>query len=373
MERPYSQFRAMMAIVKASFAAQLKSPSALVFGFAFPLFFILIFGSSRTGVPTVNIAFHPQSDTSSANIINTTLRNIKANLNIVTKDSATLWEDLEKGRITAILNIQPNLADSFTRYKINIHSSKASQQNMGLLQSILTSIIKGMDDAAAIKSGRPVFTLAKTNSLPPTGDRIYRRIDYVLPGQLGFSLLSAGLFGVSFLFFNLRETLVLKRLNATPIRRSYIILGEAIARIAFQLIITALIIILGKYMFNFTLVKGVQTFFELLVLSTIGLLVFMAFGFVISGVAKSINTIPVITNLLGFPQFMLSGTFFPYEGLPKFLHPISKSLPLTHLNDALRKISFEGLTLRSCLPEIGIMCIWMVVLYAIAFKVFKWE
>jgi ABC-2 type transport system permease protein len=130
---------------------------------------------------------------------------------------------------------------------------------------------------------------------------------------------------------------------------------------------------LGKYLFGFTLVNGLRTFAELLVLCFFGLIVFMGFGFMISGVAKSINTVPVLTNLIGFPQFMLSGTFFPYKGLPAFLHPLCKILPLTHLNDALRKIAFEGQTLLDCLPEIGILSIWVVVIYAIAFKVFKWE
>jgi ABC-2 type transport system permease protein len=214
---------------------------------------------------------------------------------------------------------------------------------------------------------------AEIQQAPLLGNRRYKAIDFILPGQLGFSLLSAGLFGLAFLFFGLRDTLVLKRLNATPIGKPYIICGEALARIFFQMIIISIIILLGRYLFGFTLVKGLQTFVELLILSFVGLAVFMGFGFVISGLSKSINSVPVFTNLLGFPQFMLSGTFFPYEGLPKFLHPICKSLPLTHLNTALRKISFEGLSLASCLPELAVLGLWAVILYGISFKVFKWE
>jgi ABC-2 type transport system permease protein len=108
-------------------------------------------------------------------------------------------------------------------------------------------------------------------------------------------------------------------------------------------------------------------------ISFIGLFVFMGFGFVISGVSKNINAVPANTNAIGFPQFMLSGTFFPYESLPKFLHPIAKALPLTHLNDALRKISFEGLHLSDCWKQLGILGIWGVVIYIIAIKVFRWE
>jgi ABC-2 type transport system permease protein len=369
MNRPYSQFKAMMAVLKSSFKAQMKSPSALVFGFAFPLFFILIFGSPRTGTPTISIGFTPDSDTSFSNSYFQGLKMIPM-IKVIRKDSAELYDDLVKGRMTAILNLRRSFDTTKSAYDVDVISSKASQQNIQLLASILNSLSSGIEKA---KPGQSAYTFATINQPKPIGDRIYNRIDFVLPGQLGFSLLSAGLFGVSFLFFNLRETLVLKRMNATPIRRPFIILGEALARILFQLIIIALIILAGKYLFNFVLVKGFQTFMELIFLSIIGLLVFMGFGFVISSIAKSINTIPVYTNLLGFPQFMLSGTFFPYEGLPQFLHPLCRSLPLTHLNNALRKVSFEGLPLSSCMTEIGVMAVWTLVLYAIAFKMFKWE
>jgi ABC-2 type transport system permease protein len=370
MKRPYSQFRAMLAIVKASLTAQFKSPMGLVFSFIFPLFFILIFGSSRNGIPVVRVALHPKCDTS---IQNPVYNAFKSNKSILIKsgDSAGLMDDLLKGRITAIVNVQKNPPGSLNQYTVTAQSSKASQERMGILRAVLQGTISFFDENDTARKNYP--SLAKLTAPKPIGDRDYEAIDFVLPGQLGFSLLTSGLFGVAFFFFNLRDTLVLKRLNATPLKRPFIILGEALARIIYQLIIVSAIILLGKYMFGFTLVKGAQTFVELLLVSFIGLLTFMGIGFIISGIAKSINSIPVFTNLLGFPQFMLSGTFFPYENLPGFLHPVCKALPLTHLTTALRKISFEGLPLTSCLPEIGVLGIWIVVLYAIAFKVFKWE
>ncbi len=44
MNRSYSQFRAMLAITRASLRAILRSPSAVVFSLGFPLIFILVFG-----------------------------------------------------------------------------------------------------------------------------------------------------------------------------------------------------------------------------------------------------------------------------------------------------------------------------------------
>jgi ABC-2 type transport system permease protein len=367
MNKNYSQLKAMMAIVKASFIAQLKSPSALVFGFIFPLFFILIFGSGNRGIPQSVLRFTSTSDTNNVffKLIDTSgfYDNVKMITNL-----ENVKDSMIKGRISAIVDIQKSTKDS-SRYIVKIQPSKATESNVGFIKMMFDATFFNIQ-----KFSRPGFAEKYDVEIAPAiGDRVYKAIDSVLPGQLGFSLLSAGLFGVAFLFFNLRDTLVLKRLNATPIKKPFIILGEALARVLFQMIIVSIIILIGKFLFGFTLVHGLQTFIDLLILSFIGLIVFMGFGFVISGAAKSINTVPVLTNLIGFPQFMLSGTFFPYKGLPSFLHPLCKILPLTHLNDALRKVAFEGLSVFSCLSEIGVLCIWIVVIYGIAFKIFKWE
>ncbi len=203
--------------------------------------------------------------------------------------------------------------------------------------------------------------------------RIYRTIDFILPGQLGFSLLSAGVFGVAFLFFSLRQTLVLKRFFATPISKSYIVFGEGLARVIFQLITAIVILAVGHFAFHFTLVHGWITFLELLFLSFVGLIVFMGFGFIVSGLAKNESTIPPFANIITLPQFLLAGTFFPIDNFPKWLQPLCNILPLTHLNDAMRNVAFEGAHITDCGKQLGILAIWAVIAYAAAVKVFKWE
>jgi ABC-2 type transport system permease protein len=209
--------------------------------------------------------------------------------------------------------------------------------------------------------------------LPQIPGRVYSEIDFILPGMLGFSLLSAAVFGVAFLFFSLRQQLVLKRYYATPIGKPYIVLGEGIARVVFQLITAVVIIVIGKVGFHFTLVHGWVTFLELVVLSLFGLIVFMGFGFIISSVAKSESTIPPFANLFTLPQFLLAGTFFPTDVFPKWLQKFCEILPLKQLNDALRNVAFKGVHLIDCWKQLGILALWGIATYAVAVKVFKWE
>jgi ABC-2 type transport system permease protein len=48
-------------------------------------------------------------------------------------------------------------------------------------------------------------------------------------------------------------------------------------------------------------------------------------------------------------------------------------LPLTPVIDGIRLITTEGKNLIDLLPQLGMMAIWIVVVYAIAFRVFRWE
>lgn len=368
MAQSYSQLRAMLAITKASLKAVFRSPSAVIFSFAFPLIFILVFGFiGSSGRISLRVAFDKNSDT--ANILYKAIRGVPG-LQVIDKTDRELKEDLEKGRLTAFIRIVSS-GDSVPAYRVALTSSEAvNPQNVQVLRSIMESIIKEVDSRQF--PGRPTFATID-NKVEKIPGRVYRSIDFILPGQLGFSLLSAGVFGVAFIFFSLRQTLVLKRFFATPIKRSYILFGEALSRVIFQLITAVVILAIGHFAFHFTLVHGWVTFVELLFLSFAGLIVFMGFGFVVSGLAKNESTIPPFANLFTLPQFLLAGTFFPIDNFPGWLQPFCRILPLTHLNDAMRNVAFEGAHLTDCGTQLGVLAIWAVLAYGLAIKVFRWE
>lgn len=368
MSVKYNQFTALWAITKASLQSVLRSPSSVVFSLAFPLVFILVFGFIGGGDKvSFSIAIDKSSDT--LNPVYTSLRSVPG-ITIIHKPDAELNEDIEKGRIIAVINIQKNRAPT-PPYIIDLKSAESiSPQNLQVLKSIINSIIANINSHTYPNT--PTFATITENVQKIPG-RTYRSIDFILPGQLGFSLLSAGVFGVAFLFFNLRQQLVLKRFYATPIQRPYIILGEALSRVIFQLSTAVLIILIGHFAFHYTLVHGVTTFLEIMFLSFISLILFMGFGFIVSGIAKTENTIPPLANMVTLPQFLLAGTFFPIDVFPGWLQVFCKILPLTHFNNAMRKIAFEGAHLGDCLTEIGILALWAVFVYSVAIKVFKWE
>ena len=368
MQKNYNQLRAMLAVTGGSLKGMLRNPSAVAFGFGFPLVIILVFGSIGGGGRKVSVALRRPAD--SANwvvraLVKTTLITLSADT-----DTAAMRSDLERGRIAAILSVDSaKTTAGMSQQTIHTQTSSASVDKYYTLRQALALVYQGTVDGRMPQEYKPIII----DQLPDLPGRVYSSIDFIIPGMLGFSLMGSAVFGVAFLFFSLRQLLVLKRYYATPIGKPYIILGEALSRVTFQLITTVVIIGVGKFAYNFTLVHGWVTVLEIMFLSLVGLLVFMGFGFIISSVARSESTIPVFSNLITLPQMLLGGTFFSTDVFPKWLQKFIEVLPLKQLNDALRNVSFEGAHLTDCGKQLGILSIWFIATYAIAIKVFKWE
>jgi ABC-2 type transport system permease protein len=363
--RSYSQIRAMLAIAKASFRSITRSPSAVVFTLAFPLIFILVFGFISGGGFGVDLGVSKNSEKN--NPVYFALKNISIIHLIEDKEESAMIKDLQKGSMDGIITISPN-NNSKAKYSVNLQTSAASVEKGRLLKLIMDNVINQMN----LQNANLTTTIAELKQQEIHG-REYKTIDFILPGQLGFSLLSSGVFGTAFVFFNLRQTLVIKRFFATPVQRPYIVMGEAIARMIFALLGAIFILGIGYFAFGFTLIHGFYTALLMLLLSAIGLVVFMGFGFIVSGIAKSESTIPPLANIITLPQFLLSGTFFSIEAFPSWLQPVCKILPLTYLNDAMRKVAFEGYGLFQIGHQLLVIAIWAVIVYAVAFKTFRWE
>lgn len=369
VQQPYSQTRALWAITRASFRAIFGNPSAIIFSILFPIIFVLIFGAfGSSGGVSYRIALTGKADTTDA--FYKGLLQIPGVKIVSYTDSAALRKDLIKGKLTAILDIQKT-TDSIEKphYTVHIRSTTASSNTIysfvPALKLVKLMMEKQLNDQYVNYVDIEDPFIEKV--------RQYRQIDFILPGQLGFSILFSTLFGIAFTFFNLREQLVLKRFYASPVKKINILLGVGMSRLFFQVLSVLVLLLFGHFFLHFTLQNGIFTFFSIIGITLIMLFLLMGVGLIFSSIVKSDTSIPLLINLFGFPQMMLSGTFFPIEVFPKWLQEICRVLPLTQYNNAVRKVSFEGLSILECWKEIGILGIWMVIIYAIATKVLKWE
>jgi ABC-2 type transport system permease protein len=364
MERAFKkprQFRAYLALAWYAFRAQTRNPATFAFGFIFPVVFISIFG--LIGNAQQKIILGISSSVQKNNPVVQAIEH-QSFVKIDKENQQALEIKLRQGKIAGIIETQGS-ENSFT---INLITSSAIPQEAAAAQTFIRSVI---DQLNLKLSGveKPPITLSQQE----ISGRQSRYIDFALPGQIGFSLLSTAIFGTVFGLIYLKKALVLKRMFATPTKPLTILLAQGTSRLFVALLQTLIILGIGVLFFKFYLPHGIITFFELLLLSAIGLIAFLGFGYFMAGLANDENSAGPLVNLITLPQFLLSGTFFSTDNFPAWVQPIANNLPLSYFNIAIRKITTEGGSLPDTFPYLLGLLLWGAVMYLLAARTFRWE
>lgn len=363
---------ATLALTRAYITRFFRDKTAMFFTFLFPLLFLFVFGSlysNNSGGVNFNIAILNKSDSAFAEQFEKQLGEtdtFKVSENADNFDTAK--ELMGRGEIDSIIELPAGFGDINAEQKpagsINVYYSEASPQAGQTLAAVLENVLDGINK----ELGQPDPTLTVTQKATETTN--LTQFDYVFAGLLGFSILSLGLFGLASKMPAEKKTGAFRRLRASPIRKSQLIFANMIYYFLIGLVSVALMFAVAMSVFGFQM-NG--NWLELFVFISLGILTMFGFGLAIGGWAKNENQSAALTNIVSFPLMFLSGVFFPRFLMPEWLQGITGYLPLTPIIDGLRMIMTEAKSLVDLAPELAIMGVWIVVIYFIAIKAFRWE
>lgn len=196
-----------------------------------------------------------------------------------------------------------------------------------------------------------------------------RYIDFLLPGLLGMNLMGTGMWGIGFEIAGARERGVLKRLAATPMRRSDYLISQILGRLVFLVMEVGLLVGFGLVAFGVPQ-HGAWTTFGIACL--VGASAFAGIGLLCAALPRTIQGVSGVLNLAMLPMWILSGIFFSTSRFPDAMQPVVQALPLTALIEALREIMLGGATLAAVAPELTITAVWGVVAFLLALRLFRW-
>jgi ABC-2 type transport system permease protein len=114
-------------------------------------------------------------------------------------------------------------------------------------------------------------------------------------------------------------------------------------------------------------------YLELGLFIVLSIILILGIGLAIGGWASNERQAAPLSNIVTFPMMFLSGTFFPRFLMPEWLQNASSFLPLTPVIDGIRYIVTEGYHFTQLGPQLAAMAAWIVIIYLIAFRVFRWE
>ncbi|MFQ6068618.1 MAG: ABC transporter permease [Candidatus Bathyarchaeia archaeon] len=157
-------------------------------------------------------------------------------------------------------------------------------------------------------------------------------IDFFVPGLIGMTLMTSGIFGAIGWNTRNRELGILKKLATTPLSKLEWIIGVVLYELVMGAISTIAILTIGVLVFNLKVLPNIYS----IILIVSGSIAFPGIGMVITRFVKESDSADAAGNAITFPMMFLSGSFFPLEMMPDFLQQIAKVLPLTYLNNGLR-------------------------------------
>ncbi len=224
-----------------------------------------------------------------------------------------------------------------------------------------------VDDALKRAAGRQDPWTASESRVQVAGSRY---VDWLIPGLIGMSIMGTGMWGLGFSIVQARMQHLLKRLMASPMRKTDYLGAQLLARLVF--LAPEVIVPLGFGVW----VLGMPfngSWLALMVVSMTGAAAFGALGLLAASRARTIEAISGVLNVMMLPMWVLSGVFFSAANFPEVAQPLIKALPLTALVNALRAVVLDGSSIGSQTPQLTILLAWTVVPFGLALKLFKWR
>lgn len=222
-------------------------------------------------------------------------------------------------------------------------------------------------DALQRSAGRRDLRTVREHRVTEPGSRY---IDFLLPGLLGMNIMGTGMWGVGFGIVKARNQKLLKRLLASPMRRSQYLLSTILGRLAFLGPEVLALLLFGYFVFDVPM-RGPVLALALVVL--LGAMTFAGLGLLVASRARTIEGVSGLMNLVMVPMWICSGVFFAYSNFPDAMQPFIRALPLTALNDALRAVLIDGTGLAALGAPLSLMGVWGVASFGAALRVFRWN
>lgn len=348
-----------------------RDKTAIFFTVAFPLIFMFVFGGIfGSSDPSFRVALLNQSDSEFAVQFTKQLgegKVLKINKDISSLDGAR--EKMNRGELDASIVLPPDFgviqADkAYPSGQAKVYYTQNNTQAAQTLASVLEAQFKAINQRF-VRADTP-FTVATEQ----TSGRSLKAFDYVFSGLLGFSLLGLGIFGPINVFPELKRQGVLRRFYTTPLRVWQYFLSTMASQAIIGLFAMSIMFIVAMAVFKLNVVGNYAELALFLVLCIVTLL---GIGLALGGWAKNAREVAPLANLVVFPMMFLSGTFFPRYLMPEWLQNLSAFLPLTPMIDGIRLIATEGKTFLDLAPQLGLITAWALVIYFVAFRVFRWE
>ena len=344
----------ILAIAKKVMKELLRDKRTLAMMFVAPVFIMWLMNLMFSASTAVNIKLATQD-------LPTSLVTKMDDLDHVSvqtyKDLDQAKKDLADEKVDAVISYKNG------EYQVDYANTDASKTAM-TRQVLRTSIAsEGSNQLMArIKQALPQLNLkAKAPEIKESyqyGDEHTSFFTSMIPVLIGFVVFFFVFLISGMALLKERTSGTLERLLATPVKRSEIVYGYMLSYGFIAILQTAVVVLAAIWLLD---VEVVGNLYHVIIVNVVLALVALAFGILLSTLAKSEFQMMQFIPLVIMPQLFFSG-IIPLSSMGDWAQTVGKFLPLTYSGDAMSQIILYGRGIGDVLPNIGLLLIFLVIL-----------
>lgn len=273
------------------------------------------------------------------------------------KDIDQAKKDLADEKVDAVISYKNG------EYQVDYANTDASKTAMTrqVLRASIAS--EGSNQLMArIKQALPQLNLkAKAPEIKESyqyGDEHTSFFTSMIPALIGFVVFFFVFLISGMALLKERTSGTLERLLATPVKRSEIVYGYMLSYGFIAILQTAVVVLAAIWLLD---VEVVGNLFHVIIVNVVLALVALAFGILLSTLAKSEFQMMQFIPLVIIPQLFFSG-IIPLSSMGDWAQTVGKFLPLAYSGNAMSQIILYGRGIGDILPNIGLLLIFLVIL-----------
>ncbi|MFH1161611.1 MAG: ABC transporter permease [bacterium] len=356
----------------ASILEKVREPAVLFWGIGFPILMSIGLGLAFTRKPeTLRHVALIAADTGSFSI---TLKDDQLG-NSTFQLKKMPWQEAMVQLKRGFVNVAITLEDSGYRYhfdplnpdaqltylKLSPVLKKFTPQDVSTAREKRKIPFPGMEIKPEPEARTEVVPLTVTGT---------RYIDFLIPGMIAMGVMFSCLWGLGYGIIETRSKKLLRRMVATPMKKSNYLISLITVRVVMNVVEAVLLFLFAWLAFGNT-IQGSLT--ALLVLFFAGNIAFSGIGIFLACHTSKTEIANAFINLVTMPMMVLSGIFFSYHNFPDWAITIIKPLPLTMYADGIRSIFIEGAGFAETAVPSLIMTGTGIVFFMVGLRLFKWH
>ena len=361
-----ASYKRVIADLKVFVRGYTRNKVGLFFSLIFPIILILLFGAIFSGGTSGPISVYVQNrDGGPASTVFINILNDTKTVTISPVDSGQDFQAfLSAHSADQGIVIPQGFSLNYTGYErvnVTVYSNPADTASPIVLETV-SAVLNQMNLNQA--SGLHYLGMQTAN----IKSQSYKYIDFLIPGLIGFSVLTSPMFSLVNISSEYKKTKLFKQLSLTPLTKTEWLTSKIIWYVVLGMVSFLLMTQVGAALF------GAHLDYALMIIPflVIGPLFFVSLGMLVGTISRSVESAAVVGNLITFPMMFLSGTFFPVSQMPMYLQNVAHGLPLFYMIDGLNQVMIYN-NFGQALFDVEVLAVLSVIVFVLAVVFFKWR